>query len=1083
MNTAVSGWRGSAWWCGKLWFWLIKFMRVPESSSNASQEVTLEGSPSSSAQVALGSRFYPNRQPRLLLSGGTLRQYGYQDDMGRYRLRQNRVTQVQDHPSRLGRALSFVRDSEAPEQSSTLYTDDPALSLPVHWLLRMQLKLSNAQPGAELLRLSNGIVLQVAQGNTLEAVLETDNGPQSLTSQSFSNGAWQTLVVEGSSNSLSIEINGASVSAPLIGQPTENVGQPALMLGGFTGKVADIGLYDMASAPLIRHNSGEQVRTVALNGEGEGALTVHASGAFTAGPGKQSLLVGVQVGDSEGVINLITRAEYQELASLAYDVLGSEQSFERFRTLYSGSGRNGTERLLEEKLLAFTLDHNNLDVHVDGYKELTGLKGVLSILRRLEEARPIIPHIERLITYFEEQSTSEAGSAMMYAAADLLYSHIQPRLKGHTGRIDEALLPMLIIGEMLDTVPQAVDRIASTIVTAEDFSIWMRYLSLPAEGWVGLEPPVPPLQSQCGDSDGLMVQTDTPEVAMPLLPCRLTGQRAGTFVNLLFETSPEVAANPTLVPPMLDDQLRVLPISDLYLRKYWFGGVSQDAALTGLYPGLGIQEAHAAGPVVPIAIIILKKLAKAAAVKKVKKIAGNFIGFMLGRSNSRVPPILLMGMTAYLEDRASTECRGRSDCVPIGTIQTREHIEDVVDSLQTKLMTNILTRGEFRDTLNEKGQLECGFTYQTQGAAFEILVASVYHMLYEFGGQSENFQITDMQVRNEISLHKPKKGTSVRNYNEGKTEDNIDLVATFTRYTDIQVKGSGDKPTFIEVKSYPAHTNKVKKTALKSTIDGKFPVWSRKNIENNKGTTVHRQLLLDAVAASPVNLGGGGIGSVAEDFLWYFQDWPLPDEKKRNKRFTHPGNAVTRVKMRDSKNETAFEYLRENRLAKLGTNDDTRKLLAWNLGREKAGNTGNKDHIFHSIRTGESGVKSKVKVFSLLALIGQGAAGEDGPEGIDPETMKTSVMAALGIDEPTLDMLSDAEQYQEAALEHINKMRDKVIEQMAKVPGIEDEDLKKLYEEALNEIDEASSKLEELYDKAEEKVIDIAPTIGESTCL
>ncbi|MGB2335699.1 MAG: hypothetical protein ACPH5V_00190 [Alcanivorax sp.] len=653
---------------------------------------------------------------------------------------------------------------------------------------------------------------------------------------------------------------------------------------------------------------------------------------------------------------------------------------------------------------------------------------------------------------------------------------------------------MLIIGEMLDTVPQAVDRIASTIVTAEDFNIWMRYLSLPAEGWVGLEPPVPPLQSQCGDSDGLMVQTDTPEVAMPLLPCRLTGQRAGAFVNLLFETSPEVAANPELVPPMLDDQLRVLPIADLYLRKYWFSTAPQNDELAGLYPGLGIQEAQAAAFLIPIGIMvakeIAKRVAKAAAIAGAKKVAGNFIGFMLGRSNSRVPPILLMGMAAYLEDRASKECADDGGCLQIGDPaddDAQEHIRDVVDSLQTKLMTNILTRGEFRDTLNKKGQLQCGFTYQTQGAAFEILVASVYHMLYEFGGKNANFQITDMQVRNEISLHKPKGGTAKGEYNKVKSEGNIDLVATFTRYTDIQVKGSGDKPTFIEVKSYPAHTNKVKKTALKSTINRKFPVWSRKNIENNKGTTVHRQLLLDAVAASPVNFSKVGTtvqqGEIAGDLLWYFQDWPLPDEKKRNKRFTHPGNAVTRVEMRDSKNETAFEYLRENRLAKLGTNDDTRKLVAWNLGREKAGNTGNKDHIFHSIRTGEAGVKSKVKVFSLLALIGQGAAGEDGPEGIDPEKMKASLMAALDMDEPTLDMLSDAEKYQEAALEHINKMRDKVIEQMAKVPGIEDEDLKKLYEEALNEIDEASSKLEELYDKAEEKVIDIAPTIGESTCL
>ena len=54
---------------------------------------------------------------------------------------------------------------------------------------------------------------------------------------------------------------------------------------------------------------------------------------------------------------------------------------------------------------------------------------------------------------------------------------------------------------------------------------------------------------------------------------------------------------------------------------------------------------------------------------------------------------------------------------------------------------------------------------------------------------------------------------------------------------------------------------------------------------------------------------------------------------------------------------------------------------------------------------------------------------------------------------------------------------------MARVPGIEDEALKKLYEEVMNEIDDASGRISELYAKAEEKLIDIAPAIGEPTCL
>jgi hypothetical protein len=428
-----------------------------------------------------------------------------------------------------------------------------------------------------LLKFGDAQVLRLTDTGQIELSVATSTGTQTLTSAPVSLNSWQQVIAKVDAGSIILKVGGQQLSAPLAGTVSYTGitnGAEAIVIGnGFAGHIAGMTYYDLESSPLLQFDDGTISREVVLDGNGAGNLNVISTGEFKySGTDKPlpSMLVGISANDTIGPgISLISTEEYQELASMSYDVLGSTQTFDRFKELFAGSHFYGSKEVLAERLLSYVMDHTQVDIHIDGYKELTALKGVLSLLRRMPEARTLVPYVQTLLDYFTAKEAAQ-GATITYALAEEVYKRVQPLLRGQSVNIDEIALPLLVLGEMITDVPLAADRIAASVVSTEDFVTWLRFLSLPATGWVGYEPPVPPLESNCSDSDNYQVQTSTPELSLPLLPCRLTGQQAGAIINSFFDQTPGLAENPELLPPTIFEILENLPMADTYLRKYLF---------------------------------------------------------------------------------------------------------------------------------------------------------------------------------------------------------------------------------------------------------------------------------------------------------------------------------------------------------------------------------------------------------------------------------------------------------------------------------------------------------------------------------
>ncbi len=855
---------------------------------------------------------------------------------------------------------------------------------------------------------------------------------------------------------------------------------------GFDGHIANITYYDLESSPLLQFADGTHAKQLTLDAAGQAGLSVQATGEFsylTSSNPLARMKVGIVANDSISGINLISTSEYQQLASLSYDVLGAVQSFDRFKELYVGSGNYGTEQTLAERLLAFVMDHTRTDIHLDGYKELTALKGVLSLLRRIPEARVLVPHVQTLIDYFNSQGETGTGATLTYAAADEIYKRLQPALRGQRVDLEEITLPLLVLAEMISAVPTAADRLASSIVSAEDFKTWMRFLSLPAEGWVGYEPPVPPLNSQCGDSADYQIMTSTPELSLPVLPCRMTGVRAGTLINGFFNDSPALATNPEMLPPVLYEFLDHLPYADIYIRKYLFSAPQlQLSWLDDL--GL-VKEAQAAFPAIIVGVVIRYAIQRAAR-KGVKKAVKNLVTFMLGKSNSRIQPLLLLASIGYLESRITGEGCGAAgeNCVRIKGEENGD-IAKAIRSLEKKLLLNILFRGRVSDEgINARGELICGFTYDTHGAAFELFMTAFFHLLHEQRGLPE-YEILALQKRNEVVPISLEKG---KLFSQAPSPDTAKKYATFIRNTDIVLKGDTDKPWYIEVKSYPAHDKRYPNhndDVTKGNINAKFPLWKR---GGKRRTTVHRQLIMDAILTQD-NFADTGIRATekqAADFRWYFQDWQ-PSRQQSNLRLRHPGNSVTRIKVAGEGGKTAFQYIREERLSRLAHEKDaaSQQFVAWNLGRPTdLSLPANRTMYHYVIGAGDGGLKKRVKKFSLLSILA-GETGDDIDPIIDRDGVLQILKDGLGMDARLADMIENPENYEDRVIEHLNQLGAGLARELEKLTRLESEGIKATYEEVLRhyqQLGQETGRLEEQIDKALEEVLEAIPNSGADQC-
>lgn len=427
------------------------------------------------------------------------------------------------------------------------------------------------------------------------------------------------------------------------------------------------------------------------------------------------------------------------------------------------------------------------------------------------------------------------------------------------------------MGEMSVAERAATDVILSHINNVSDLNIWLELMAMPGKGWVGYRPPAPHHSSDCNlDYPSVQVAEN---ITLPLVSCRTTGYDIANFVE--FVSSQSIDAERLL--PAMRTVLDLAPLMPLEWRPFSMRtGVVNTQAGRGI-PGL--ENAHAAIQVAPI-LALFARLGVKVSVGAVK----NVVAYVMDRTNSRIDPFWVFGSYFYLDSRLPNEDDSCGEnCKPLDN----PLFKDKIDNMLKNSLLAMAYRGKFTDPaqLSDPEDLSCRIWETSHGMQYELYMTAYFHAMNEFGGD-DRYTITGLQVGHDVTMVK------VNGFGE-PTED----YPSIKRFTDIELKGEGAKPTYVELKSAQARYTKKPSGGLQefkwTKFKKKYPLWSGRA---NKNTSFHRQLLVDNLMTKEYERANGqDVPSVATSYIWLWQDWIRKPPRKYT-RARDPGVSIWRQK-------------------------------------------------------------------------------------------------------------------------------------------------------------------------------------------
>jgi hypothetical protein len=130
---------------------------------------------------------------------------------------------------------------------------------------------------------------------------------------------------------------------------------------------------------------------------------------------------------------------------------------------------------------------------------------------------------------------------------------------------------------------------------------------------------------------------------------------------------------------------------------------------------------------------------------------------------------------------------------------------------------------------------------------------------------------------------------------------------------------------------------------------------------------------------------------------------------------------------------------------------------------------------------GDGGLRSRIKVFSLTGILGMEAV-DGADDEISREELLVMLKEGIGLEEEDIDIINDAEKYQEKVLEHLTALKDQIAEELDALPGIDSEEVKEVYEEILKELQEKRSLLDEIETEVIDDLAKLFPDFGSTSC-
>lgn len=389
---------------------------------------------------------------------------------------------------------------------------------------------------------------------------------------------------------------------------------------------------------------------------------------------------------------------------------------------------------------------------------------------------------------------------------------------------------LLVWGELLAASPEAAKVIGQAIQNKTDLWTWLRYLSLPANGWAGEVIPIPNADKTC-DLVAPDINVGT-ILEYSSVPCRVTGPVVAEVINNWVAEDEEIAADKRLLTRQIEIIIASLKGAPLEFTKMVFTSDAHNQVTSNWSP---TSKAYAT-PALMAARLMVFSL-KVGAKAGYGNAPANLLNFFKNRTSSRFDAHQILAAIAYLESRREG---GEFACEGCKFID-----EEVFKQIDKNLIAwfNGLSLAKDGAILEEKQQrLMCTFSNQAHGAALELVGTAAYHALYEFGGDAG---VTNPGQYEILSADKYIR-IPLRDQKEGEEEDYIRVAdGDYGRVPDLIMKGEkAEKRYWIEFKSWRRGKN------FKRTSDGSISIkpWKLAIKTSSQYPHAHKQHFLDLAA-------------------------------------------------------------------------------------------------------------------------------------------------------------------------------------------------------------------------------------------
>ncbi|WP_143873581.1 LamG-like jellyroll fold domain-containing protein [Catenovulum sediminis] len=731
-------------------------------------DLTINGTIGQSHEITLGTLADPNLMPlaayhlneaaddadTITEATGTLATNAYHTQLSN------------DHPS-AGYSTYFNQQQSSYLSAPLTDRIKPTDGVSFRVDIKPQTQTNNAQQTADIFSMAGGAhKLTLNQDNTLSYTLYNDAGEQTVTSAPINQNQWHQVAGQYHNGQLTLQVNGTQYQ-----QATDNsalnygITNKGLTVGeGYTGHISSLKFFNPNSAPLVTFENNQTTQTVNLNQTSQN-LTLKSTGLLNANNQQlNQLRIGVNHQGQQTYVSVISKSLFTQLSSYQFNALQPQG----YPTVYQRQQYQGIPfiPMAHASFFDFSWDdafdslksvagfilpfeaigtfYEQTNYLIDGDSRFDALELSLAgieILTIIPIAKPLLALTKPLKLFIRPLKNS--NPKFIKALGDVIGKLGDDIVKGKFDKAINLLPMMLIMGEMLsdEEARQGLMVMVNSITSADDIFAWADYLSLPADGWEGDEPP-PVVFNATYDSP---VMNSLPFIssAYALPKKNKKGEKVdGSKIGKIFASfADDVKDNPELLSKL------VKAIGGRKGKPIISGFRSLLYNRTLLKSGIGILNI----------------------------VGARHLRDLLRNKNTtqRVSGLTIIAVIAYLESRINGAC---DDCKPIEDFNVQTRIRDRYGS----------ALGEFLS--GGKGF----FDRHSDSALFELLMIAVKHLDYELGIGGKILNVND-PVQITLLKYDGTNRSSVESTGI-KLERRPDIVLQST-----DVHG---KQVWIEVKSY-----------------------------------------------------------------------------------------------------------------------------------------------------------------------------------------------------------------------------------------------------------------------------------------